>query len=136
MIEPNVGCLGPDVTADIIKTLFGVNTAEVKTVSEVPDQLFGPYFELAIGFKEEANPEHISVIILNLPFGRVVATHAEWDALQARLAEKVSAHCGFKAVPCTWDEICDYYERKHNEATKAAQDAFLASLPKEGGYEA
>lgn len=125
-----------DITADIIKTLYDVEIAEGMTQADVADKIFPHRVELTLGFKEVGNPQHVSVITMSIPFGRVVCTPEEFEALKARLATAVSSNAGFIAEPMGYDEVIDYFEREQEKAQLASMEKYLAAKPREQMFEA
>lgn len=125
-----------EITADILKTLYGIDIETVKTAADAPDTLFPHRIDMTLGFKKEDEPDRISLIHMNIPFGRVSCTPAEWQALLDRLASEVSEKCGFKCVPCPYGEILDMFERQVKAEELAKMEKFLKTMPKEGMYSA
>jgi hypothetical protein len=89
---PQEDNLNEEVAKDIISTLFGVDP-EAKTDDQ---KFFGPTFNMALSFiaKDAGGPGELAVLYLELPLGQIVATTEGWDALVARVIERLDAKHG------------------------------------------
>lgn len=102
--------------ADIVRTLYGVDTATHPSPKDRPDVFFGHHFDVTAGFVQDGNLDQMYRLDLELQLGKIIATPDEWNALLARLAGRLNKLTGENWRAASWKEQMAFQARQEEKA--------------------